>query len=93
MNSQETTKVDIVIAGGDQGSGHLKAANNLRGCIKEIDESKAVVVINVFDYLQPFLRFLLQDVWRYSSTHLRLFYNRFHYLFIKSNLLKGDVLK
>lgn len=82
-------EISIVIAGCSQGSGHMSAAQNLVESINEMDDSVSTGVVNILDYISPFDRFLMEDVWEYSSLHLDKLYSSLHGILIRSKPLSS----
>ena len=82
----------ILFVGGSSGSGHIQAAQNLIKSIKHIDTSVEAEFINIFDYLSPFARFILEDLWEFSSLHLESLYRFTHNAIVKNKYL-SDIIK
>lgn len=82
-------EISIVIAGCSQGSGHMSAAQNLVESITEMDNSVSTGIVNILDYISPFDRFLMEDVWEYSSLHLDKLYSSLHGILIRSKSLSS----
>lgn len=82
-------ELSIVIAGCSQGSGHMSAACNLLESITEIDKSVSTGVVNILDYISPFDRFLMEEVWEYSSLHLDKLYSGIHGILIRSKSISS----
>lgn len=82
-------EISIVIAGCSQGSGHMSAAQNLLESINEMDKSVSTGVVNILDYISSFDRFLMEEVWEYSSLHLDKLYSSIHGILIRSKSLSS----
>jgi processive 1,2-diacylglycerol beta-glucosyltransferase len=84
-------KKKIVFAGGSSGFGHIQAALNLMDSIKEIDSSVDVEFVNIFDFLSPPMRFVLEDVWEFCSLHLKHVYRFAHNTIIRNEFLSDTI--
>lgn len=85
-------KKTILFAGGSSGFGHIQAARNLMDSIKQIDESVHLEFINIFDLLSPATRFILEDLWEFSSEHLKCVYRLAHSVLVKNDCL-SEIIK
>lgn len=92
MGITKIMKKNIVFAGGSSGLGHIQAARNLIKSIKQIDNSVETEFLNIFDYLSPTVRFILEDFWEFSSLHLSSLYRFAHSAIIKNEYL-SEIIK
>lgn len=78
----------IVLATASSGSGHLQAAENLATALRTIDPALTVEVVNIYDFMTPLYRRIVETGWqRLSLTPgLRGLYRTLH------RLVSHDVL-
>jgi processive 1,2-diacylglycerol beta-glucosyltransferase len=92
LNKINENGITVVLAGGSSGLGHIQAAQNLKDSFKRIDPFIEVELINIFDYLPPSFRFVLEDLWKFSSLHLGFFYRFMHRVIVKNKYL-SEIIK
>lgn len=87
----------IIIAGGSSGFGHIQAAENIKNSIVKIGYSSEIEMINIFDFLSFYMRFLLENIWEFSSKYMKSIYRLSHSTIINNNcfseLLKKHFVK
>ncbi len=87
LENRKNAKRNIVIAGGSSGYGHIQAGKNIINSIKSIDNSAQCEFINIFDFMPFHIRFILEDLWKFSSLHLGSIYRVAYNSIVKREFL------